>query len=84
MQMSILAFLFWVQIYLATDFKSGRVCGRKSSVGRLIKTKSGKMFLQQSENSTKKDIQQNDYHYHQVKILLLTFIEDTDESQDGD
>merc|ERR1712055_854925 len=55
--MSIHVFFFWIQIYMATDLKS--VCGRKSSVGHLIKTKSGKMFLQQSskgENSTKREI----------------------------
>jgi len=58
--MSIHVFFFWIQIYMATDFKS--VCGRRSTVGHLIKTKAGKMFLQQSskgENSTKREIKQN-------------------------
>ena len=47
---------------MTTDFKS--VCGRRSTVGHLIKTKPGKMFLQQSskgEKSTKREIKQNDY-----------------------
>ena len=58
--MSIHVFFFWIQIYMATDFKS--VCGRRSIVGHLIKTKAGKMFLQQSskgENSTMREIKQN-------------------------
>ena len=58
--MSIHVFFFWIQIYMATDFKS--VCGRRSTIGHLIKTKAGKMFLQQSskgENSTKREIKQN-------------------------
>ena len=53
---------------MATDFKS--VCGRRSIVGHLIKTKTGKMFLQQSskgENSTEREIKQNDYD--EVKII---------------
>ena len=60
--MSIHVFFLWIQIYMATDFKS--VCGRRSTIGHLIKTKAGKMFLQQSskgENSTKREIKQNDY-----------------------
>ena len=66
--MSIHVFFFWIQIYMATDFKS--VCGRRSIVGHLIKTKTGKMFLQQSskgENSTKREIKQN--NYDEVKII---------------
>ena len=66
--MSIHVFFFWIQIYMATDFKS--VCGRRSIVGHLIKTKTGKMFLQQSskgENSTKREMKQNDYA--EVKII---------------
>jgi len=58
--MSIHVFFLWIQIYMATDFKS--VCGRRSTIGHLIKTKAGKMFLQQSskgENSTKREIKQN-------------------------
>merc|ERR1712055_1247868 len=60
--MSIHVFFFWIQIYMATDLKS--VCGRRSIVGHLIKTKTGKMFLQQSskgENSTKREMKQNNY-----------------------
>ena len=60
--MSIHVFFFWIQIYMATDFKS--VCGRRSTIGHLIKTKAGKMFLQQSskgENSMKREIKQNDF-----------------------
>jgi len=60
--MSIHVFFLWIQIYMATDFKS--VCGRRSTIGHLIKTKAGKMFLQQSskgENSTKREIKQNDF-----------------------
>ena len=55
---------------MATDFKS--VCGRRSTVGYLIKTKAGKMFLQHSskgENSTKRKIKQNDYDNYQEPNL---------------
>merc|ERR1719341_783942 len=60
--MSIHVFFLWIQIFMATDFKS--VCGRRSTVGHLIKTKAGKIFLQQSskgENSTRREIKQNDF-----------------------
>ena len=68
--MSIHVFFLWIQIFMANDFNS--VCGRKSSVGHLIKTKSGKMFLQHSskgENSTKRKIKQNDYDNYQEPNL---------------
>ena len=47
-----------------SEFASGHVTGRRSNVGNLIKTKSGKMFLQhlnKGKNSMKKDRSQNDY-----------------------
>ena len=60
---------------MATDFRSGCVTGRRANVGHLIKTKSGKMFLQQSskgENSTKRVIKENDYSITTAEKLRLT------------
>ena len=71
--MSIHVFFLWIQIFMATDFKS--VCGRRSTIGHLIKTKAGKMFLQQSskgENSTKRVIKENDYSITTAEKLRLT------------
>ena len=47
-----------------SEFASGHVTGGRSNVGNLIKTKSGKMFLQhlnKGKNSMKKYRSQNDY-----------------------
>ena len=70
LSLSIHNFFLWVQFFMASDFRSMRVTGRRSNVGLLIKTQSGKTFLQQSSKG-KKQMHQNDYHSldHQVKII---------------
>ena len=51
---------------MASDFRSMRVTGRRSNVGHLIKTKAGKIFIQQSSKE-KKNVHQNDYQTSYVK-----------------
>ena len=63
---SIHIFFLWVQFFMASDFRSMRVTGRRSNVGHLIKTKAGKIFIQQSSKE-KKNVHQNDYQTSYVK-----------------